>query len=266
MTTRAEGQLNLIKHPKRRKLPSFSIAIKLAGIVLGFICFADSAYAMDFRISGQYLIMSGTVNGIEPRVFDAVMENNPGITTVILKNSGGGDARAGFAVAGFIRKLGLNTALSGYCRSSCANIFIGGNVRSFSDDQPLEKTLVAYHAVYADDNRYKPGEAYSLKGFYLKLDGKVNPELMSKWINIEDRKGFVYFYHQQASVLADTQKVLFCRGTEARDMKIRQEQCEKLEFGDALANGIVTTWDILQVKDAVAASVPVGTDGKIIKN
>lgn len=233
---------------------------------LWLMFFFQDARSMDFRINVPIVVMSGHVDGNEHRVLAAILDNNPGITTVVLKDSGGGDTQTGLATAQLIRDKGLDTAVSGFCRSSCANIFIGGNRRYFSDDQALEKTLIAFHAEYSSDGKhsYMPGPASSLKSFYKKMDSEVSDVLMSQWLDLQDHKGFIYFFHQQANLLPRTQKVLICRSAEPRSLKQRLEACEKPEQGDALTNGIVTSWEILHVRELEVGAISVGSDGKII--
>lgn len=91
-------------------------------------------------------------------------------------------------------------------------------------------------------------------------DGKANPDLVEQWVHIPNHHGYAAFYHRDAAILPGTQKVMLCQGTEEKGK--RQEQCAKPQLGDALANGIVTTWDIYPMpapaEDKVQASGAVG--------
>ena len=98
---------------------------------------ASNVRAMDIEARPPFVILSGPVTGTELRQLKEVIDSNPAITTVVLKNFGGGDARTGFLVGEYIRDKGLNTAASGFCRSSCSRMFLGGNMRSFSNDPLL---------------------------------------------------------------------------------------------------------------------------------
>lgn len=225
----------------------------------------QSAQAMEFEVRGTLVLMSGKVTGMELRELKSVLEKNPGITTVVLKNSHGGDAPTGYLVGEFIRAHGLNTALSGYCISSCSRMFLGGNQRQYSDDQPLEETFVGLHGNYADTGNLLAGRMDMLKDWVIKYsDGKANPELVDKWVHIANHHGYASFYHRDARLLPGTQKVLLCQGTEERGK--RMEQCEKPALGDALANGIVTSWDIVHVNAAVNTAGTAGSDGKSMEH
>ena len=93
---------------------------------------ANHANAMDIEIRSPFVILSGAVTGIELRLLRDVIDNNQAITTVVLKNSRGGDARSGYAVGEYIREKGLSTSVSGFCRSSCSRMFLGGKTMKFT--------------------------------------------------------------------------------------------------------------------------------------
>lgn len=210
-------------------------------------CFAASqASAMEFEVRVPFVFLSGRVMGNELRILQDAAEQQPGITTVVLKDSPGGDARTGYALGEYIREKGLNTLLSGYCRSSCSRMFLGGKNRAYSDDQPLEKTYVAFHGNYASDGSLHKARMPMLKEWVIKhSDGKANPQLVEQWVNLENRKGFAYFYHPQIQSDIGAHRVMLCQGTE--DPKRRKELCAKPDFGDALANGIVTSLEIVKI-------------------
>lgn len=191
----------------------------------------------------------------ELRLLSDAIDSNPAITTVVLKNSSGGDARTGFLVGEYIRSKGLNTAVSGYCRSSCSRMFLGGNRRSFSDDQALDKTYVAFHSNYANDGQRVYAAAATLKAWVTQYSGgKANPQLVDQWVNLGNRRGFAYFYHPQAAIEAGPNRVLLCTGDE--DPKNRLQLCTKPEMGNALANGILTTLEVVKLNPTVEASKP----------
>ena len=207
---------------------------------------AGNAQAMDIETRAPFVILSGSVTGIELRLLKDVIDNNPAITTVVLKNSRGGDARTGYAVGEYIRDKGLSTAVSGYCRSSCSRMFLGGKTRSFSNDQALDKTYVAFHGNYANDGKLLKANMPTLKAWVIKYsDNKANPALVEQWVNLENNKGFAYFYHPQVNIEAGSQRVMICQGSE--DPKSRLEQCAKPELGDAMTNGILTTLEIVKM-------------------
>src|SRR5215831_9315953 len=103
-----------------------------------------ASLAMELTIHGEQVILSGQVVGNEPARLADALSQVPGIDTVILRNSSGGDARAGYRVGELIRVKGLRTAVSGYCYSSCSRMFLGGKNRHFTDDYPPEYTDIGF--------------------------------------------------------------------------------------------------------------------------
>src|SRR5260370_14286137 len=92
------------------------------------------ASAMELKIVGSQLILSGPVVGDEPGKIREALTSSLGIETVILRNSGGGNAPAGYQVGQLLRERGLRTAVSGYCYSSCSRMVLGGSTRYFATD------------------------------------------------------------------------------------------------------------------------------------
>jgi hypothetical protein len=236
-----------MKFPLIRRDGSLASRKIARGVLFLFLILAGTAHAMEFEVRVPFVVMSGSVTGMELRELKSVLEKNLGITTVVLKNSHGGDAATGYAVGEFIRERGLNTALSGYCISSCSRMFLGGKERQYSDDQSLENTFVGLHGNYGNDGSLLVGRMEMLTEWIVKYsDGKANLSLVDQWVHIKNHHGYAAFYHRDARLLPGTQKVLLCQGTEERGK--RQEQCEKPALGDALDNGIVTSWDVLPVR------------------
>jgi len=72
---------------------------------------------MELKIVGNQLILSGPVVGDEPAKVREALASSPGVETVILRNSPGGNAPAGYQVGQLLRERGMRTAVSGYCYS-----------------------------------------------------------------------------------------------------------------------------------------------------
>jgi hypothetical protein len=79
------------------------------------------APAMELKIVGNQIILSGPVVGDEPEKVREALVSSPIIDTVILRNSPGGNAPAGYQVGRMLRERGIRTAVSGYCYSSCSH-------------------------------------------------------------------------------------------------------------------------------------------------
>lgn len=225
------------------------------------LAWSASARAMEFElrnvprpdnptITKPYLIMSGRVEGNELGQLQDWLEKNPDVDTIVLKNSPGGDAGVGYRIGEYLREKGLNTLLAGYCLSSCSRMFLGGKQRGFSNELPLERTFVGFHGNYAINGSLLQNRISILQAWIIKhSDGKANPALVEQWVNLRNRRGFAYFYHQQTNPNIGNQRVLLCQGSE--EASRRRELCAKPELGDAIANGIVTSWDVVTIQSDI---------------
>jgi len=156
--------------------------------------------AMSLKQVGDQLFLSGPVEvGDEVKVQDALAEN-PAIRSVILRNSPGGNVRTAYAIGDMIRAKRLRTAVSGYCNSGCSRLFLGGTERLFTDDYPPHLTRVGFHGHYYTEgplrgqlNRRLVQRA-GLKNWIIEhSDGKADPDLVERWINIPVNNGFIHF-------------------------------------------------------------------------
>jgi hypothetical protein len=58
---------------------------------------------MELKVVGNQLILSGRVVGDEPEKVREALASSPGIETVVLRNSPGGDAPAGYQIGQMLR-------------------------------------------------------------------------------------------------------------------------------------------------------------------
>src|SRR5262249_6211774 len=152
---------------------------------------------MELKVVENQLILSGPVTAADPdRVMDALAAA-PEINTVILRNSPGGDAPAGYRIGEVVREKGLLTAISGFCYSSCSRMFLGGRTRYFTDDFPPEATNVGFHGHYRDGRLNAPYvRQLGLRDWIIRYsDGKADPALVERWINIPFARGMAHFFH-----------------------------------------------------------------------
>ena len=205
------------------------------GLVLFF--FSLVSHAMNFKRVGNTLILSGEVVARDLDTAKAEFKTAPAITHVVLRNSMGGNSWTGYRLGELFREHGVTTAVSGHCVSSCSRLFLGGKQRMFTDDYPASLTYVGFHGHYDFGKlNAQAVEKNDLANWTVRFtDGKVDPKLLQRWINIERRAGDVRFYPN--TVKAQWKDVSFlCVGTESS----RPTQCERLGT-EALAQGIVTT-------------------------
>jgi hypothetical protein len=205
------------------------------------------APAMELKIVGNQLILSGPVVGDEPGKVREALASSPGIKVVILRNSGGGNAPAGYQVGQLLRERGLRTAVSGYCYSSCSRMFLGGSTRYFTDDYLPEQNNIGFHGHYGRMGRLNANlvRQYGLRDWIIKYsDGKADPALVERWINIPSSRGMIHFFHPGLVKRAGV-STFMCQGDEAPGSVFACEPIGKT----ALDLGIITSLDIVHSAD-----------------
>ncbi|MDW8312955.1 MAG: hypothetical protein RMK02_09485 [Burkholderiales bacterium] len=100
---------------------------------------------------GDTLILSGTIERRDLDRVQAEFAKPPTITTVVLRNSMGGNSWTGYRLGEFFRERGVRTLVSGHCVSACSRLFLGGLTRHFTDDYPASLTWVGFHGHYEFD-------------------------------------------------------------------------------------------------------------------
>jgi len=201
-----------------------------------------SAPAMDLKVLGRQLILTGPVVGDEPAKVAEALAKSPEIDTVILRNSPGGNAPAGYQVGQLLREHGLRTAVSGYCYSSCSRMFMGGRARYFTDDYPSEYTNIGFHGHYYLNGKLNTDlvRQLDLRGWIIRYsDGKADPRLVERWINIPYSRGMIHFFHPLL-VKRDGASTFMCQGDEPSRLVFACEAVGET----ALDLGIVTSLDI----------------------
>src|SRR5579863_503005 len=98
-------------------------------LLLSLPSWAMESWAMDMKVEGSSVVLSGSVVGSECTTLEQLLSQN-NIATVVLTNSGGGDARAGYCVGDLVRERGLATVIRGRCASSCSRMWLGGVART----------------------------------------------------------------------------------------------------------------------------------------
>ena len=205
------------------------------------------APAMELKIVGNQLFLSGPVVGDEPGKVREALASSPRINTVILRNSGGGNAPAGYQVGQLLREHGVRTAVSGYCYSSCSRMFLGGSARYFTDDYLPETNNVGFHGHYDRMGRLNANlvRQYGLRDWIIKYsDGKADPALVERWINIPSSRGMIHFFHP-GLVKRDGVSTFLCQGDEGQRSVFDCEPIAKT----ALDLGIVTSLDLTHSAD-----------------
>jgi hypothetical protein len=223
-----------------------SIVSALLLIVMSLFLSARSV-AMELKIVGNQIILSGPVVGDEPGKLREALTNTPRIDTVILRNSPGGNAPAGYQVGQLLRERGVRTAVSGYCYSSCSRMFLGGSTRYFTDDFVPEDNNVGFHGHYDRTGRLNANlvRQYGLRDWIIKYsDGKADPLLVERWINIPYSRGMIHFFHPGLVRRAGA-STFICEGDQSPRSVFDCEPVAKT----ALDLGIITSLDLVHSAD-----------------
>jgi len=203
--------------------------------------------AMELKIVGNQIILSGPVVGDEPEKVREALASSPSIDTVILRNSPGGNAPSGYQVGQLLRERKLRTAVSGYCYSSCSRMFLDGSTRYFTDDYLPEGNNVGFHGHY---NRMGHLIAdlvrrYGLRDWIIRYsDGKADPLLVERWINIPYSRGMIHFFHPGLVKRAGV-STFMCQGDESPPSIFACEPVAKT----ALDLGIITSLELVHSAD-----------------
>jgi hypothetical protein len=212
------------------------------------------ASTMELKLVGRQLILSGPVVGDEPVKVAEALAKSPEVDTVILRNSPGGNAPAGYQVGQMMRERGLRTAVSGFCHSSCSRMFLGGRTRYFTDDYPADRTEIGFHGHYYANGRLNADlvSQYGLRDWIIKYsDGKADPQLVERWINIPYSRGMIHFF-DPALVSRDGASTFFCQGDEPTRVVFACEPIAKT----ALDLGVVTSLEIVHSSDQAEVRTP----------
>jgi hypothetical protein len=225
-------------------------------VVVAGATFMSTGSSMELTLVGKQLILSGRVVGDEPGKVTKVLAEHPEIDTVILRNSPGGNAPAGYQVGELLRQRGLRTAVSGYCYSSCSRMFLGGRTRYFTDDYPPEDTNVGFHGHYYSNGRLNAGlvSQYGLGNRIIRYsDGKADPQLVERWINIPYSRGMIHFFHPALLKRAGV-STFMCQGDEPTGLVFACEAIGKT----GLDLGVVTSLEIVHSADQAEIRAAIG--------
>ena len=108
------------------------------------------AHAADFKYnkSENSIQMEGRIFAGDGLIFRSLLRSHPQIETVELSRSVGGEYTSSLEISMEIKKRGLNTVSSNYCRSGCAYIWLAGATRKV-----IGPTNPEIHLPYADATR-----------------------------------------------------------------------------------------------------------------
>jgi len=204
-------------------------ALCLAAII------APPAAAMEMRVEGNRMILSGMVDGQTANAVMMTLAGNRAIDTVVLRNSGGGAAGAMIALADALRERRVTTMVDGRCLSACAMIFMGGVRRTIAPGADARRTFVGFHGVQQPHQPARDWDQAMVSAIRRFSGGRVSPALALDMVSLP-RAGYAAFWHPRHFRRADGASVAWCVGGEAN----RPEGCRGRGGIDGLRAGIFT--------------------------
>jgi hypothetical protein len=246
--------MSLIRSLWERVRRGLLIAVPISGLA------TSVGHGMAIVVAGDQLILAGPVMSADYEAVESNLSFNPQIKMIILRNSPGGDAPTGYHLGELFRQKSLQTAVSGYCYSSCSRLFLGGKERYFTDDYPPEFTQVGFHGHYDNgDLNAASVNALHLKDWIIRYsDGKADEALVERWINIPRGTGLIHFYNPALVNIAGY-STFMCQGTEPDHTRIFDcEHISKnaLDLGIATSLTLVTSHDQRKIRGTILEIPP----------
>lgn len=206
----------------------------LLGAAIAFV-FAGETAAMTVSVEGSTMTLSGLVDPQTVNMIITRLRAQPRITTVVLRQSGGGAAGSMIAIAQEFRERGVTTMVNGRCVSACAVMFMGGVQRTIAPGARPNATFVAFHGVHAAGNPSLEW-AQTLSNALVRLSGgRLGHSLAREMVGLPSN-GFAAFYHPRHYQRADGASVAWCRGPE----RVKTRDCESRRGVDGLSAGVFT--------------------------
>ena len=189
---------------------------------------------MTVEVNGHAVYATGSVVDDLVKFQEAVAQ--PGIDTVVLVNSPGGDLWTGMRVGRLIADKGLKTVIAGFCVSSCSIMFMGGKERSFSNAISSALTYIGIHGAHDKDTKaVNPQLQSQIFAFYKhNMGDRFNSEVMNKALYDMDDAGALLR-------VFDAQRLPKRAPYHCKSAASLRKDCTEFVGFDALSLGIVTT-------------------------
>ena len=142
----------------------------------------------------------------------------------------------------------------GFATHPARGCFSAAATRYFTDDYPAERTEIGFHGHYYANGRLNADlvSRYGLRDWIIKYsDGKADPQLVERWINIPYSRGMIHFF-DPALLSRDGASTFFCQGDEPTRLVFACEPIDKT----ALDLGVVTSLEIMHSADQPASRSP----------
>jgi len=197
---------------KFEQLPKIAIGWLFLFMVCLGLPISTVSVAMEIKTNGNQVIMSGPVVGFECDELRTIFRKQS-IKQVIFKNSGGGNADAGYCVGSLIRENGISTKIQGRCASSCSRMWLGGVTRELAGPG----SRVGLHGNYDRHGNLRFGAPDRLRTWITAHAPSVDKKLLEQWINLPINKQMMYFYNSKAE-LCERKSCSEIRGRNARNV------------------------------------------------
>jgi hypothetical protein len=165
----------------------------LASVLFALV--ALPAAAMDMRVEGDTVTLSGPVVAADCASFGDLLARTP-VKHVVLTNSGGGKAHSGYCIGGLVREHELSTMIRGRCASSCSRMWLGGVERTLEG----ANSRVGLHGNYDSNGGLQSDAPTRLRTWIPQHAPGVDRPLMEQWIHLPTNKWMMYFYNDKAEL------------------------------------------------------------------
>lgn len=168
-------------------------------LLAAVLAHSPCALAMTMTVDGARVVLSGSVEGDECGRLGSILQQTA-VRTVVLTQSQGGNAEAGYCVGALIRARGLDTVIRGSCNSSCSRMWLGGVSRTLDG----KNARVGLHGNYRNGT-LEPGTPARLQAWIPMYAPEVNRDLITQWTQLPTNHDMMFFYNDRAELCENRQ-------------------------------------------------------------
>lgn len=226
---------------------------RLLCLVVAQFAVTASGAAMEFRVAGNQLIMSGPIAGNEIAKMRDILPGNPQIDTVVLQNSEGGFIETAMRLGELFEEKKFRTIVSGYCMSACVLLFLGGRERSFAGSEPGKVSLLSIHTPMHSSfggqswppagSTFRGAQYQMLNWMQKRIGDRVDKKILESAIQNDRPEDMTMFVNPAQVTRADKISVFRC--TVGAGMKA--SDCVPIPGIDAIQAGLITSTSIATV-------------------
>jgi hypothetical protein len=176
-------------------------------------------HAMDMRVEGDTLFLSGGVVAADCDSFDRQLQAMNAIRMVVFEKSPGGEVNSGYCIGSHIRRHGLPTIIQAFCNSACSLMWLGGVERTLAGPGSSVGMHGMGNAVGTSDGS-GGGELYQ---YISGMAPNVDHKLLDEWVHFKGLSLMMVFYQGRAEL---------CRG--------KGLECTPIPGRNALNVGLAT--------------------------